>query len=239
MPDSYEPSTPTRLLVVEVGGKEFSGWVALVALIVAAIGVGVTAWISLVDDGPTPFVGDFTFEYNESRIVPPGTTALDTSASEAPGSAPTQVADGLTIQAFTTVRAAGTTAWQEEVELRPGAEIEILAEVGIDGPDVAENMVIGMGLPEAITLTPGTTVIFNSSFPPPTGLDSESDNIASGGLDIGSYAAGSNGFVRFSATVSDEGFYCGEETLVVEGYARPGDNGTARSEALVRILDHC
>lgn len=120
------------------------------------------------------------------------------------------------------VREVGDTDWSTEISVDPGAEVEYLIEVENTGGTDLENVAVGDNLPNYIAYVDGTTQYANAStnFEP---RDLGSDNIVSGGVDIGSYTPGSNAFVMFRADVDPIGAYdyCGDYVLRNVGIVRP------------------
>ncbi len=212
---------------MQVGGKDFNGWVGLAGLVVAALALVFTAWEVMDDQG---LQND---EVNVGTIV-----AEDVEIWEADFTSETQVADDIAVQLNATLAPDGTTdSWENELTLRPGAGAEVVVGVMNLGPAVAENVVVGVGLPEGVTLTTGSTKIANSNYP--DAIDAETDNIVSGGIDIGAYAAGGAAYVLFEIAIAEAGFFCGNETLVIEVFARPGEEGTSRAETLLTVREDC
>lgn len=120
------------------------------------------------------------------------------------------------------VREVGETDWSTDISVDPGAEVEYLIEVENTGGTNLENVSVGDNLPNYVSYVEGTTQYANAStsFEP---TDLGSDNIVSGGVDIGSYTPGSNAFVMFRADIDPVGAYdyCGAYVLRNVGIVRP------------------
>ncbi len=120
------------------------------------------------------------------------------------------------------VREVGDSDWSTDISVDPGAELEYLIEVENTGGTNLENVAVGDNLPNYVAYVDGSTQYANAStnFEP---RDLGSDNITTGGVDIGNYTPGSNAFVMFRADVDPVGAFdrCGEYVLRNVGIVRP------------------
>ena len=141
------------------------------------------------------------------------------------------VKPGIDIQK--TVRKAGTTEWKEEVTVNKGDTVEYQLRVANNGQTQLDNIVVGDNLPPYMTYVPGSTKLKNSNFPNGT---TASDNITTGGIEIGSAAPGGVSYILFQAKVAStfsEG--CGVLTLTNVGIAKSNQTGNVQDTAIVKV----
>ena len=119
---------------------------------------------------------------------------------------------GYTIQA--SVRPAGTTGknWTDNLNVEIGDELEYQIAYINKSNDTQHHVVINDVLPTNLEYIPGSTKVWNGNHP--DGADVNNDGIVDGGIDIGSYTAGSNAIVRFRAKVVDDNLADGGNMLV-------------------------
>ncbi|MEZ3433563.1 MAG: DUF11 domain-containing protein [Lachnospiraceae bacterium] len=119
---------------------------------------------------------------------------------------------GYTIQA--SVRFAGTTGknWTDNLDVKIGDELEYQIAYINKSNDTQHHVVINDVLPTNLEYIPGSTKVWNGNHP--DGADVNNDGIVDGGIDIGSYTAGSNAIVRFRAKVVDDNLADGGNMLV-------------------------
>lgn len=79
------------------------------------------------------------------------------------------------------------------------------------GTETQENVMILDKLPANLEYIPGTTKLWNAKY---DGLVDKNDAIFSTGINIGSYGAGANAYIRFRAKIVDEKLACGSNTMV-------------------------
>lgn len=83
-----------------------------------------------------------------------------------------------------------------------------------------KDVVVSTALPRGMELVPGTTYLANDNYPQGKRLDS--NNIASGGIVIGSYGPKANAFLAFEATTPPLGdLKCGTDLLRTMVYVQP------------------
>lgn len=135
------------------------------------------------------------------------------------------------------VRLAGTTDWSESVKANPGDTVDYLIGYKNTGTTQQNNVVLKDTLPAGITYVAGSTVLKNATYP---NMKTLSDNLTtSTGINIGSYTAGSNAFVRFSAKVaSKDKLSCGNSTLTNTVKAETA-NGSKTDTAKVTVSVTC
>ena len=124
--------------------------------------------------------------------------------------------------------------WQDSVEAKIGDEIEFQLTYKNTDDFTQEDVVIRNVLPDNLEYVAGSTVLYNTNHS--NGLVSDTDAVVDNGINIGSYTAGSNAFVRFTAKVVDENLAWGFNTLVNWGRASVGE--TLRQDAASVIVQN-
>jgi hypothetical protein len=128
-------------------------------------------------------------------------------------------------------------SWKPTVAVRPGARIEVQMQVPNESGETIRDLVVGWILPYGANLVPGTTRVANSTWP--EGILSKSDNIASGGIEIGSYGANANVYVLAEIEISDSAFPCGSSPLWLDAVAQPKDDFSVRVPVLITVDRRC
>lgn len=97
------------------------------------------------------------------------------------------------------VKIEGTSnAWTASVDAKPGQTVAYLITVKNEGNTSLTNVIVRDNMPPRINLVSGSVRLTNSNFP---GGITLSDLLVQGGVNIGNYAPGAVGYVRFTATV--------------------------------------
>lgn len=111
--------------------------------------------------------------------------------------------------------------WATSIEVDPGDRVEHLLRFENFGETVLEDVAVGANLPDYTAAIDGTTWLANGNNP--EGILLSSDNITTGGIDVGSYAPGAVGYVMFAVEVDPVGAYerCGTYSLRTVGIVRP------------------
>lgn len=133
----------------------------------------------------------------------------------------------------------GQGDWGENVTVEQGDKVKFLFTVLNDGNAPLKNVIVGDVLPEGLEYVPGSTVATNGNHP--DGIKITSDNIVSGGIDIGDFAVGGYTYVTFEAIVSEDAskFDCGMNTLVNKAVAK-SDKAVIRTDtANVKVNVTC
>lgn len=93
----------------------------------------------------------------------------------------------------------GASAWSQAITAKSGDKINYRIQFKNSGEVAMKNVIIRDILPTGMTLVKGSTKVYNSNNPNGVVV---SDNITSNsGINIGDYAAGSNAWIYFSATI--------------------------------------
>lgn len=98
------------------------------------------------------------------------------------------------------VRKAGETAWVLQNTANAGDTLEYLITFKNEGNTILRNVAVGDNLPPHVTYVAGSTMLRNGVFP--AGIKITSNNITTGGIDVGNYSPGSVGYVWFQARIN-------------------------------------
>ena len=107
--------------------------------------------------------------------------------------------------------------WQDSLNVQVGDLVEYEIAYQNTSEVSQANVIIRDVLPANLEYIPGSTILYNSTYP--DGLVGDTDEIVNNGVNIGTYSAGANAFIRFTAKVVDENLACGSNTLVNWGRA--------------------
>ena len=110
------------------------------------------------------------------------------------------------------VRLKGTTEWKESVEAKVGDEVEYQIKYVNLLADQVNNVMIRDILPTNVEYVQDSTYLFNSQYQ--NGVLLKDNTVTTSGLNIGSYAAKGNAYVRFTGKVVDKTMACGNNQLV-------------------------
>lgn len=112
------------------------------------------------------------------------------------------------------IRLKGDTEWHNYVDAEVGDEVEIQFEYqNIDRRNnIHENVVVRSVLPEALEYVPGSTILYNGTYP--EGASCAQDTLVTTGVNIGGYSVGANAYIRFTVRVTDTNLKVGSNTLV-------------------------
>lgn len=109
------------------------------------------------------------------------------------------------------VRKVGEKTWEDEsINAEIGDEVEFQITYENTSKATQTGVTVKDVLPANFEYVKGSTKLYNAGYP--SGLTAE-DTLTTTGLNIGSYTAGSNAFVRFRAKVVDASLECGENNL--------------------------
>lgn len=111
-----------------------------------------------------------------------------------------------------TARLKGAKKWTDVVQASVGDEIEFQIEYRNLQKDIVDNVMIRDVLQTNIQYIEGTTYLFNSNYE--YGILLEDDTVATSGINIGSYDAQANAYVRFTGKVVDVNLAAGDNQLV-------------------------
>lgn len=128
--------------------------------------------------------------------------------------------------------------WVEDYIAQPGEIVDYLIQYKNTGEVQHNDVTVRDTLPAGMTYVAGSTTYGNSKFPSGT---KASDNVANGtGINIGSYTAGANAWVIFSATVpaNDSLVNCGDNKLINSAKVTTG-GGSIEDKANVTVVKKC
>lgn len=131
----------------------------------------------------------------------------------------------------------GANQWAKSYAAQPGETVDYLIQYKNTGDTQQDNVVVKDTLPAGETYVAGSSILGNSKTP--TGAKI-SDNVVNGGVNIGSYAAGANGWVIFSAKLADNDNLpvCGANTLTNNATVET-DTGNKSDTATVTTKRTC
>jgi uncharacterized repeat protein (TIGR01451 family) len=130
-----------------------------------------------------------------------------------------------------------TDPYAENVTVKPGDKVEYQLGYTNTGDTQQSNVVVKDTLPAGMTYVAGSTKLYNANNP--SGLKT-SDNVTTGGINIGAYGAKSNAVVVFQAQVAaaDKLAVCGNNVL--HNIAKvETDNGSKEDSADVTVPKEC
>jgi uncharacterized repeat protein (TIGR01451 family) len=133
------------------------------------------------------------------------------------------------------VRKAGTTEWKESVDAEIGEKVEYRIHYKNTSDNATTNVMVKDVLPSNMKYVAGTTVLYNATNPKGIARD---DTIITTGVNIGGYAVNGDGYVVFTAEVTDDSLTCGANTLTNWGQVGVGET-TLQDSAVVNVAKTC
>ena len=129
--------------------------------------------------------------------------------------------------------------WAKNVTAQPGQTLSYSLSFKNTGNTTLNNVVIRDQLPARMKIVPGSTKIYNSNHP--NGVAAGNDAIVgNGGINIGSYNAGSNAYVIFKASVDQvDKLNCGSNNLKNIGEASLSHQGPVTDNAVATVTRTC
>lgn len=126
--------------------------------------------------------------------------------------------------------------WSENVNAKPGDTVSYLIGFTNTGNTQLTDAAVRDKLPAHMSLVPGTTKLTNTNHPNGTVLSS--DAIASNGVKIGTYNAGTNAYVTFKAKLDDQNAMpCGTTKLTNTAEAFVGNGPVVKDTADVTVTN--
>ena len=110
------------------------------------------------------------------------------------------------------VRIKGTKEWKEVVDAKIGDEVEYQIMYKNLLAETVNNVTIRDVLPTNVEYVKDSTYLYNSNYQ--SGVKLAENTVVSSGINIGSYAAKGNAYVRFTGKVVDNTLGCGSNQLV-------------------------
>lgn len=110
--------------------------------------------------------------------------------------------------------------WQVANTAKAGEKMDYMIRFENKGNTTLNNVVVGDNLPDYMQYVPGSTYIYNGNHP--NGTPAGSDNVAKGGINVGNYAPGSDGYVVFTVKLDESKQFakCGNYVLTNVGIVR-------------------
>lgn len=115
------------------------------------------------------------------------------------------VADVVSVNKFVRHAGEGSDDWTTSTEADPGDVLEYMIRFKNEGNSRLEDVVVADNLPKYHKYIDGSTQLMSGAFP--NGTNITSDNIVSGGIDVGNYQSGAVGYVMFEAEIAPIGAY--------------------------------
>ena len=110
------------------------------------------------------------------------------------------------------VRIKGTKTWSESVNAKVGDEVEYQIEYVNLLAEQVKDVMIRDTLPNNVEYVNDSTYLYNSNYK--DGVLLKDNTIATSGINIGTYNAKGNAYVRFTGKVVDKSMACGPNQLV-------------------------
>ena len=132
----------------------------------------------------------------------------------------------------------GEKSWTETVSAKGGDTVQFQIHAKNTGSAGIQNLVIRDILPKGLNYVAGSTKLYNTSNP--KGLKVSDNIIQNSGINIGTYQANGDAYVRFDATVAAEKDLpvCGDNVLT--NIAQASDQKIVKNDtASVRITKKC
>lgn len=134
------------------------------------------------------------------------------------------------------VKIEGSSTWVTEITAKPGETLAYLITFENEGNVTLNNLIIRDNLPTGLTYVNGSTKITNTLYP--NGVQG-TDDVTKGGIIIGNYLPGANGYVRFNATVPATSSECGKKTYTNVGVVKANEIGEYYNTAIVTVDYPC
>ena len=110
------------------------------------------------------------------------------------------------------VRIKGTKDWAESVNAKVGDEVEYQIEYQNLLAEEVKDVMIRDVLPTNVEYVNDSTILFNTNHK--DGIKMKENTLTTSGVNIGSYTAKGNAYVRFTGKVVDKSMACGSNQLV-------------------------
>ena len=110
------------------------------------------------------------------------------------------------------VRIKGTKTWSESVDAKIGDEVEYQIEYVNLLSEQVNNVMIRDVLPNSVKYVEDSTYLYNSNYQ--SGVRLKENTLTTTGINIGSYNAKGNAYVRFTGKVVGDNMACGNNQLV-------------------------
>ncbi len=132
------------------------------------------------------------------------------------------------------VRLKGSSTWSESVNAKIGDEVEYQIEYVNLLTETVDNVTIRDILPTNVEYVMNSTYLYNSNYQ--SGVKLADNTVATSGINIGSYIAKGNAYVRFTGKVVDKTLACGNNQLVNWANVTVKDNLVYKDDASVMVV---
>lgn len=134
-----------------------------------------------------------------------------------------------------------TDKYRKEVNAKIGDRIEWRIWFKNSGTSTLDAVKVVDDLPSHMTVVPGSVKVYNNNHPSPTGYTYPDTAIQANGtqinIDIGSYAAGADAYVRYATTINNaEILRCGAHQVINVVYTTPEGYGAGSDKAKVNVI---
>lgn len=111
--------------------------------------------------------------------------------------------------------------WQVTNTAAAGSKLDYMIRFENKGNTTLNSVVVGDNLPDYMQYVAGTTKIYNANHA--DGTPAGSDNVTKGGINVGNYAPGTEGYVVFTVKLDENKQFakCGNYVLTNVGVVRP------------------
>jgi len=134
------------------------------------------------------------------------------------------------------VKVKGSSTWATEINANPGDTLTYLIGFKNEGNVTLDNLIIRDNLPEGLTYVNGSTSITNTLYP--NGVQG-TDDVTKGGLIIGNFLPGSNGYVSFDVKIPTTVSVCGNKTYTNVGVVKADEIGEFYNTAKTTVNFPC
>ncbi len=111
--------------------------------------------------------------------------------------------------------------WQDAIEAKIGDKVEFQFQYLNTSEYNQAGVVVRDLLPSNLRYVEGSTIVYNGNHP--NGVKGDTDDVINGGVNIGSYDANANAYIRITAEVVDDNLADGSNTLINWAQVRVGD----------------
>lgn len=123
------------------------------------------------------------------------------------------------------------TPWVKENSANMGDTLSYLITFTNMGNTQLTNMIVGDNLPPYVTYVPGSTTLYNTNHPSGIAMP---DGVTTGGIRVGDYNPGSNGYVKFKVTIN-QGIPYGNNRLKNVGIAKADQTPEVWDTAITNV----
>ncbi len=131
------------------------------------------------------------------------------------------------------VRLKGSKTWSESVNAKIGDEVEYQIEYINLLSETVNNVMIRDILPTNVQYVENSTYLYNANYQ--NGVKLADNTVTTSGINIGSYSAKGNAYVRFTGKVVDKTLACGSNQLVNWANVTVNNNLVYKDDASVMV----